>query len=150
MTSNDCLGVVKNIYTAISAGQLEEIGRYIDDDFRASFNAYGAPGLYRNALSYQAWGQISSGKDLVEVLKRDLAEWTANERFTSPAFFVSEPGQAPPMVVCVFEIEYIVRPTGKRVRQKKVHLWTLDTATSKVKRWEHFDDTAQVADAFTP
>ena len=148
--ANDYLGVVKNIYRAFSAGMLEKIGLYIDADFQAGFNAYGEPGLYKNALSYHAWGGISSGEELVEVLKRDLAEWTANERVTSPTFFVSEPEQATPMVVCVFEIDYIVLPTGKRVRQKKVHLWTLDKATSKVKRLEHFDDTAQVVDAFTP
>lgn len=150
MAINDCLGVVKNIYRAFSAGKWEEIVTYFDDDFRASFNAYGEPGLYKNALSYHAWGGISSGQELVEVLKRDLEEWTANERLTSLTFFVSEPERAAPMVVCVFEINYTVKPTGKRVHQKKVHLWTLDKATSKVKRWEHFDDTAQVVDAFTP
>jgi len=150
MAINDYLGVVKNIYRAFSAGNLEEIGLYIDDDFHASFNAYGKPELYRNALSYHAWGRISSGKELVEVLKRDLEEWTASERLASLTFFVSEPERTAPMVVCVFEIDYIVRPTGKRVWQKKIHLWTLDKATSKVKRWEHFDDTAQVVDAFTP
>jgi hypothetical protein len=150
MANDDYLGVVKNIYRAFSAGKLEEVGRYIDDDFQASFNAYGEPGLYKNALSYHAWDGISSGKELVEVLKRDLHEWTANERSTSLTFFVSEPEQATPLVVCVFEIDYIVRPTGKRVQQKKVHLWTLDKATFKVKRLEHFDDTAQVVDAFTP
>ena len=117
MAGNDYLGAVRNIYAAISAGKLEEIRRYIGDDFRAGFNAYGAPGLYRNAVSYQAWGRISSGQDLVQVLRRDLEQWTADERFTAPAFFVSEPGQAAPMVACVFDIDYTVRPTGKRVRQ---------------------------------
>ena len=150
MATDDYLEVVKNIYRAFSAGKLEEIGLYIDSDFQASFNAYGKPGLYKNVLSYGAWGRISSGKELVEVLKRDLAEWTANERVGSLTFFVSELEQSAPMVACVFEIDYIVRLTGKRVRQKKIHLWTLDKVTSKVKRWEHFDDTAQVVDAFTP
>ena len=150
MPADDHLAVVKNIYRAFSAGKLEEIRLYIEEDFQTSFNAFGQPGLYKNVLSYHAWSHISSDKELVEVLKRDLAEWTANERTTSLTFFVSEPEQATPMVVCVFEIDYIVRPTGKKVRQKKVHLWTFDKATSKVKRLEHFDDTAQVVDAFTP
>jgi len=150
MAASDYLGVVQNIYRSFSAGRLEDIAPLIDDDFQAGFNAYGDPALYKNALSYQAWAGISSGKALVEVLRRDLSEWTANERISSPSFFVSEPEQATPMVVCIFEIAYVVRLTGKRVRQKKVHLWTLDADTSKVKRWEHFDDTAQVVDAFTP
>ena len=150
MPTTDYLGVVKNIYRTFSTGKLEELAIYVDTGFRANFNAYGKPGLYKNALSYNAWAGISSDKELVEVLGGDLAEWTADERLTSMTFFVSEPESAAPMVVCVFEIDYVVRPTGKRVRQKKVHLWTLDKATSKVKRWEHFDDTAQVVDAFTP
>ena len=60
--------------TGHSAGKLEEIRLYIEDDFQASFNAFGQPGLYKNVLSYHAWGHISSDKELVEGLKRDLAD----------------------------------------------------------------------------
>lgn len=150
MAADDYLQVVKNIYRVFSSGKLNELDLYIHDDFRAGFNAYGDPRLYTQALSYYAWSQISSRRELLVVLKRDLQEWTADERLASLTFFASDPEQAVPQVVCVFEIDYVVRPTGKKVRQKKVHLWTLDSATHKAKRLEHFDDTAQVIDAFTP
>ena len=47
-----------------------------------------------------------------------------------------------------FVIEYTYAPTGKRLRDEEIHLWTFNEA-GKVIRLRHYDDTAKHIEAAT-
>lgn len=129
----------QEIYEAFGRGDVPAVLQHLAEDVRWEYQPKG------NTAQEQDVPYMRSrrGRAAVEGFFQDVdadCEWHS---FNPRAFLEGDS-----LVGTVFEYEFTVKPTGKRVSDEEIHLWEFD-ADGKVTSFRHFLDTAKAIEAHT-
>lgn len=131
MTQEDT-ALIGSIYEAFGRGDVAYIAERVRQDARWDFNV---------TASDVPWRVPVTGAGEVPSFLRAFAEHVELEAF-EPRRMIAMDHE----VVVHIRIAYTVKRSGKRVDQEQLHWWTV--SGGKVARLRHFEDTAQVLDAW--
>lgn len=123
---------IQTVYEAFGRGDVPFIASSVRSDARWDFNV---------TKSDVPWHVPVTGHAEVPKFLAAFIENVTLEAF-EPRQFVAMGDE----VVAHVRLAYVVRRTGKRVDQEQLHWWTL--RDGKIARLRHFEDTAQVLEAY--
>jgi ketosteroid isomerase-like protein len=124
--------LVQSMYEAFGRGDVSYIASKVRPEARWDFNV---------THSDVPWHVPVSGPTEIPKFLAALGENIAMEAF-EPKHFIAMGDD----VVAHIRFAFTVKRTGKRVDQEQLHWWTIQGG--KVARLRHFEDTAQVIDAW--
>ena len=124
--------LIQDIYEAFGRGDSAFIAAHVQPDARWDFNV---------TRSDVPWHVPVTGPAEVPRFLGALMDNVTLEAFEPRQFIV-----AGDEVVVHVRLAYTIKRTGKRVDEEQLHWWTV--RGGKVSRLRHFEDTAQVIDAF--
>ena len=126
------VNTVKRLYEAFGRGDIATILANVSDQTEWGFNV---------AKSDVPWHATFKGKASLPGFFQAFGQ-VELAKFEPRAFLTNDD-----QVATLIHIEYTVRKTGRKVVQDQIHLWRFD-ASGKVAAMQHFEDTAQVLNAF--
>lgn len=129
---SDHVNTVKSLYEAFGRGDINTILANMADDTVWGFNV---------VKSDVPWHATFKGKARLPGFFEAFGQ-VALTKFEPRGFLTNED-----QVASLIHIEYTVKKTGRKVVQDQIHLWQFD-ASGKVAAMQHFEDTAQVLNAF--
>jgi len=131
MTSTN-VDLIQSVYEAFGRADAAFIASRVDKDARWDFNV---------THSEVPWHVPVTGPSEVPRFVGALLDNVSLEAFEPRHFVASEDD-----VIVHVRLAYAVKRTGKRVDEEQLHWWTV--RGGKITRLRHFEDTAQVIDAW--
>ena|SRR5258706_572874 len=128
----DNVKLIQTVYEAFGRGDVATIAGFVRDGACWDFNV---------THSDVPWHVPTIGPSEVPKFLAAFAENVEIEAF-EPRKFIANGDD----VVAHIRLAYTVKRTGKRVDEEQLHWWTVQGG--KITRLKHFEDTAQVLDAW--
>jgi uncharacterized protein len=123
--------IVQSIYDALGRGDLAAVLGRVDETSLWDFNV---------ARSEVPWHAPVRGPAAIGKFLGEFMENITLEAFEPRLFDAGEE------VFALVRLAYTIKRTGRRVDQEQLQRWSL--ANGRVTRLRHFEDTAQVIDAW--